>query len=150
MWIDDRSMDERRSTLGMLVAVMYADGKIAESERVLLLGACQRLRVPMQELDGMLAEVDTLRVIPAKTSKGRIHQLMDAVTMMLVDGDIDEREMALCQSIAEALGFDENVVPQLIMKITHLSSGGTSRQKAVDQLGSFAPSVTGAGRSGEG
>lgn len=42
-------------------------------------------------------------------------QLLDAVFMMVIDGEIDRREMELCQAIAIKLGFPSSVVPKLVI-----------------------------------
>ena len=54
--------------------------------------------------------------LPRKKSE-RIEELYDLVMLMMVDGDIDEMEMALCHVVAEQMKFDPEVIDTMVSEI---------------------------------
>ena len=52
-----------------------------------------------------------------ETPEQRVVYLKDMVLLMMCDGDIDDRELALCKATAIALGFKHEVIDAMIMDI---------------------------------
>ena len=58
-----------------------------------------------------------IKFIPPQTLEQQVTYLKDMVLLMMCDGEIDEREMALCKATAIALGFEHEVIDAIIMDI---------------------------------
>ena len=63
-----------------------------------------------------------------------MEHLYDLVTVMLVDGTIDERELVLCKSMAAKLGFKEENVGPMLREMMDRSMHGVAPEKAVEAL----------------
>ncbi len=113
-WFQNRSVAERRSAVKNVIAVMMADGQISDEEKVFLAMVCKRVGVSANELEGMLGNLTDIRFVKPQSAKECAAQLFDAVLMMMADGDISAREMALCKAIALGLGFRPAAVDRVI------------------------------------
>jgi len=133
-WFESQSTRERKSTVMNAVAVMAADGKITPEEKTLLAVVCTRVGLSPDELKSVLEHPEKVAFTPASDQKGRIMQLLDAVFMMMIDGEIDRREMELCQAIAIKLGFPSSVVPKLVTAIIEAIKKGQKRGSVASEV----------------
>lgn len=133
-WFESHSAEEKKSTVLNAVAVMTADGKITSEEKDFLAVVCTRVGLAPDELKSILEHPETVTFTPASSVKGRIMQLLDVVFMMMVEGEIDRREMELCQRIAVNLGFSSSIVPKLVMTIIEAINRGLERARVALEI----------------
>ncbi|MDY6862169.1 MAG: TerB family tellurite resistance protein [Thermodesulfobacteriota bacterium] len=132
-WFESQASKEKKSAVKNIVAVMLADGKITPQEQQFLSMVCKRVGVSDKELKEILKKPQNVKFIPAKSERDRLFQLMDVVYMMIVDGTIDRREMALCVTIATQLGFRPLSVVDIVNNIVaKIKQGKDRRQVSVD------------------
>ena len=133
-WFESQSTKEKKSTVKNVIAVMLADGKITSEEEELLAAVCVRVSLSPAELKSILDDPQSVSFTPAKAPKERIMQLLDVVFMMMIDGEIDQREMRLCQAIATQLGFPASAVPKLVMAIIEGIKKGRERTSVASEI----------------
>lgn len=110
-----KSEKERLSHLRNLISVAAIDGKIEESEMNILAKVASREGMSEYEFRRCLENPGSVKfVVPNSDEKCR-QFLLDLVVMMMVDGDIDEKEIELCKVIAVGLGYKPEVVHALIL-----------------------------------
>ena len=126
-WFGDLSTSERMSALKSVAAMMAADGQITDEEKALLGSICKRLNLTVDDVHAILRDPASVDFMVPSDPKERAHQLMDAVFMMIIDGNIDPREMNLCLKLAQALGFDPGIVPSVIAAIVEAIQQGQGR-----------------------
>lgn len=116
-WFKSRSKKEAESTLMTALFVMMADGRVDDAELGLLGLICNRVGLEPAEVKALMANPEAWKFVPARDVRGRVLQLADAVIMMLIDGDINERELAICLDIGLALGFPPDAVQAMVAKL---------------------------------
>ncbi|HUT88265.1 MAG TPA: hypothetical protein VMY37_02100 [Thermoguttaceae bacterium] len=133
-WFESQSTKEKKSTVKNVIAVMLADGKITSEEQEFLAAVCVRVGLSPAELKSILDDPQKVSFTPAKAPKERIMQLLDVVFMMMIDGEVDQREMRLCQAIATQLGFPASAVPKLVMAIIEGIKKGRERATVASEI----------------
>jgi len=136
-WFESQSTKEKKSTVKNAIAVMLADGKITSEEEEFLAAICVRVGLAPAELKSILDHPEGVSFTPAKDTKERVFQLLDVVFMMMIDGEIDQREMRLCQAIATQLGFPASIVPKLVMAVVEGIKKGRERASVAADIEKF-------------
>ena len=131
-WFESQSTKEKKSTVMNVLVVMQADGKITDSEKEILSGVCRRVGLSQKEYNEILDNPKKVKFTPAKDGKERLEQLIDAIYMMMADGEIDKLERDICMSIATKLDFRPSLVDDLVNKI--IQKFGLSKEKEVVQV----------------
>ena len=128
-----QSQQERETAVKNVIAVMLADGKIDPNEMKFLATVCQRAGLSEKELKNILQKPQSIKFTPAKSPNDRMQQLVDMVWMMLADGQIDQREMDMCITLATHLGFKPSAVGALVQHIiSELKKNRAKQQVNID------------------
>ncbi len=97
-----------------LVAVAMADGFLDDNEYDFLLERAEEIDLPIDEVKKLLDKADELTfLIPFNTAESE-EQLADIVYIMMVDGNIDDKEYQLCLNIAKKLELGQKELDYVI------------------------------------
>ena len=134
-----RDKKKRLSHVCNLVALSRMDGVMTLDEQEIILEVAENSGMTQEELDKILEHPEEVKsCIPRKKSE-RIEQLYDLVMLMMVDGVIDEMELALCHVVAEKMGFDSEIVDVMVASIidmiTHEVVFEAGVQKIMEDIG---------------
>ena len=116
-WFDDQATKEKKAAVMNVLAVMFADGKIDETEKKFLGAVCKRVGLSQEELKELLSDPGNIKFTVPESRKERIFQLLDMVFMMMIDGEIDQREMDVCITLATRMGFRPTAVSTIVEAI---------------------------------
>lgn len=112
-----REEREKLSHLKNLVAVAVADGKLEESELAALAVVMEGRGINPEYLERCIKNPKGIDFVKPKSHEKKIEYLKDMVCLMMCDGEIDEKEIAICKFTATALGFDDIVIDALLLDI---------------------------------
>lgn len=112
-----RESKEKLSHLKNLVAVAAADGKLEENEMAALATVMARDGLTTEDLERCFKDPKGIEFVPPQTNAQRVVYLKDMVLLMMCDGDINDRELALCKATAIALGFKHEIIDAMILDI---------------------------------
>ena len=112
-----RESREKLSHLKNLVAVAYADGKIEQTEMAALAAIMAREGLTPEDFERCVKNPKSIQFLPPESFEDCVDYLEDMVALMMCDGDIDDRELAICKATAIALGFKHEIIDALILKI---------------------------------
>lgn len=112
-----RESREKLSHLKNLVAVAFADGKLEDNEMAALATVMARDGLTPSDLERCIKKPQGIKFLPPETLGQRVVYLKDMVLLMMCDGNIDDKELALCKATAIALGFKHEVIDAMIMDI---------------------------------
>ena len=112
-----RESREKLSHLKNLVAVAFADGKLEDNEMAALATVMARDGLTPSDLERCIKKPNGIKFLPPETPGQRVVYLKDMVLLMMCDGNIDDKELALCKATAIALGFKHEVIDAMIMDI---------------------------------
>ncbi|MDX1332029.1 MAG: hypothetical protein R3252_03285 [Robiginitalea sp.] len=125
---------KRKSHFKNLFAVARADGNVDRAEMDLVIGLAEKFHLTTGEVTKIIRDPDAVALVTPKTPEERMEHLYDLITVMMVDGKIDERELFLCKSLAIKLGCEEDTVDALVRGLIDHAIGGIPPEKAVDTL----------------
>jgi len=133
-WFEWRSDKEKKSAIKNIVAIMMADGIIADEERACLKIICERVKVSPSELKIIMDAPDSTAFVVPKKKREKICQLVDIISMILSDGDIDEEERDIFFTVSDAFGFSREVALSIKTIITQSLESGESIEHICDKV----------------
>ena len=115
MEMKEKNNDQQR--LGQfknLVMLAAADGKVTDSELAVLLAVASRENITPDEFNRVIEDPDSITIDLPEDEDTKLAYLRDMVALMMVDGELDEQELAICKVYAMALGYRSSIVDGMI------------------------------------
>ena len=106
--------NQRLGQLKNLVMLAAADDRITDSELAVLLAVASRENIAPEDFSNVLENPDSVTIELHEDEDTKLAYLRDMVAMMMVDGELDEQEMAICKIYAMALGYRGSIVDGMI------------------------------------
>jgi uncharacterized tellurite resistance protein B-like protein len=100
-----------------LLAVAASDGSFDGLEVDYLLSMAQRFNINEEELRQIKDEPDRFEYEPPVTDRERFDHLHHLVSMMLIDGEVHNKEIELCKRFADILGLNPAFVDDFVKVI---------------------------------
>lgn len=108
---------ERLGQIKNLIMLAMADGRIDEDELAVIAMVAVREGMTADELDSVIDNIEKVEVELPRDIDTRKRYLQDMVELMVIDGEIHEDELNICQVYAIALGFNPDTVEQMVLDI---------------------------------
>ena len=111
----DKIKDQQRlGQLKNLVMLASADEKLTDSEMAVLLAVASREKITPEEFNKVIDDPDSVHITLPEDEDTKLAYLRDMVAMMMIDGELDEHELAICKLYAMALGYRGSIVDGMI------------------------------------
>ncbi|MEM6840599.1 MAG: hypothetical protein AAF944_15840 [Bacteroidota bacterium] len=107
-----------------LVAIAAADGYLNAREREFLAERAEETGIKSEEFDRLVKDADKLQYIVPLNQVQPQDQIMDAIFISVIDGEIAEQEHKLCVDMACRLGLEQEAVEQAIDEIKAIWARG--------------------------
>ncbi|MDB5121848.1 MAG: hypothetical protein JWN56_3066 [Sphingobacteriales bacterium] len=101
-----------------LVLLAAADNVLEEDESNLLLNIGNRLGLTAEEVLPMVDNLSLLSFIIPEEGVQKTLELQTLVQMMTQDGQVHEREYAMCLEFANRIGYSKDILDDLIQKFS--------------------------------
>ena len=108
---------QRLGQLKNLVMLAAADGRLTDSEMAVLLAVASRENLTPEEFNKVIDDPDSVNIILPEDEDTKLAYMRDMVAMMMIDGELDEQEMAICKLYAMALGYRSSIVDGMIADV---------------------------------
>ena len=105
---------QRLGQLKNLVMLASADERFTDSEMAVLLAVASRENISPEEFNRVMENPDSVEIALPEDEDTKLAYLRDMVAMMMIDGELDEHEMAICKLYAMALGYRGSIVDGMI------------------------------------
>ena len=108
---------QEQQSLGQLknlVMLAAADGQVTDSELAVLLAVASRENISPEEFNNVIENPDSISITLPEDEDTKLAYLRDMVALMMVDGELDEQELAICKLYAMALGYRGSIVDGMI------------------------------------
>ena len=119
--------NQRLGQLKNLVMLAAADDRITDSELAVLLAVASRENISPEDFSNVLENPDSVTIELPEDEDTKLAYLRDMVAMMMVDGELDEHEMAICKIYAMALGYRGSIVDGMIAGVIDSLDAGTDQ-----------------------
>ncbi|RMG65094.1 MAG: hypothetical protein D6722_16255 [Bacteroidetes bacterium] len=127
--------EEQLKNLGIfqnLYLVAAANGHISPEEEEFLLEVAHNLGLHQDEVDDLMARYPDLDFIIPEDREEAFFSLKNLVYMMIVDGEIDAQEYALCLRFARRIGLGETEIEGILNEYEDLRKERKAHQSEVD------------------
>jgi Tellurite resistance protein TerB. len=111
---ENKTEQQRLGQLKNLVMLAAADGHLTDSEMAVLLAVASRENLTPEEFNKVIDDPDSVSIQLPEDEETKLAYLRDMVAMMMIDGELDEHELAICKLYAMALGFRSSIVDGMI------------------------------------
>jgi len=112
--IDNPQECQRLGQLKNLVMLAAADGHLTDSEMAVLLAVASRENITPDEFNKVIDDPDSVNINLPEDEDTKLAYLRDMVAMMMIDGELEEQELAICKIYALALGYRSSIVDGMI------------------------------------
>ncbi|MEM9857831.1 MAG: TerB family tellurite resistance protein [Bacteroidota bacterium] len=109
-------IEKNKSHIKNLIALAMADGKMSQEEEHVLFATAHRLGMSGEELEAIKAHPDSIEFKTPQSYGDKIEQIYDFISLISVDGDIDEQEVKLCRSLALKFDLAPRIIDDLLEK----------------------------------
>ena len=106
--------NQRLGQLKNLVMLASADERLTDSEMAVLLAVASRENMTPDEFNKVIEDPDSVTITLPEDEDTKLAYLRDMVAMMMIDGELDEQELAICKLYAMALGYRGSIVDGMI------------------------------------
>ena len=103
-----------RGHLKNLLAVASSDGCLDNMEIDYVLSMAQRYNISEEELKTIKDNPEAYDYEPPVNDREKFDHLHHLVSMMLIDGEVHDREKEICKRFASSLGLKEEFVDDFI------------------------------------
>lgn len=110
----NKNDQQRLGQLKNLVMLAAADGHLTDSEMAVLLAVASREKLTPDEFNKVIDDPDSVTIDLPEDEDTKLAYLRDMVAMMMIDGELNEQEMAICKLYAMALGYRGSIVDGMI------------------------------------
>lgn len=105
---------QRLGQLKNLVMLASADENVTDSEMAVMIAVASREDITPEEFNKVMDDPDSVKIELPEDEETKLAYLRDMVAMMMIDGELDEHEMAICKLYAMALGYRGSIVDGMI------------------------------------
>ena len=105
---------QRLGQLKNLVMLAAADGRVTDSELAVLLAVASRENISPDDFNRVIEDPDSITIDLPDDEDTKLAYLRDMVALMMVDGELEEQEIAICKIYAMALGYRSSIVDGMI------------------------------------
>ena len=110
----NKNDQQRLGQLKNLVMLAAADGHLTDSEMAVLLAVASRENISPDDFNRVIEDPDSVTIDLPEDEDTKLAYLRDMVAMMMIDGELNEQEMAICKLYAMALGYRGSIVDGMI------------------------------------
>jgi len=105
---------QRLGQIKNLVMLAAADGRVDDSELAVIMAVASRENLTVEEFNQVIDNPDTVNIDLPQDEETKQAYLRDMVALMMIDGELDEQEMAICKVYAMSLGYRGKVVDDMV------------------------------------
>jgi len=122
------------SYIKSLIEIAQSDGFVDEQEVIFLTKVAERFKLSATEIKELKKHHRKVNFVSPTDISDRVALLYDIVNMMIVDGNISENEMQLCQKYARLLELNDEKVNKLIATINNDIARGYCREVTLNKI----------------
>lgn len=113
----DKQLAQRLGQIKNLIMLASADGHIADEELMVIAQVAMREKLSDEELNKVIEHPDDIHIEVPTDDEQRHQYLTDMVTLMMIDGELDEQEMSICKVYAMHIGYPSTKVDEIVNDI---------------------------------
>ncbi len=129
----DNQYDYRHDYIQQLFKMAHSDGHMDECEYHFILKIAQRLEIEVN-FEDLHQNLTNITLDPEASKRFGFDFLFDMSWLMLVDGEIDDKELELGMELGVQMGFQSTNIKQMILSIGQHKKMGLPPAEIKDRL----------------
>ncbi|MCC5929829.1 MAG: hypothetical protein JJU28_11325 [Cyclobacteriaceae bacterium] len=116
-WISNifnNKKDQAKNHIINLIDVAFADGNMDNAEMELIKSTALKSGITDEEFQEIISNPRSAKTYIPSDEKSRVEQLTEMVKIMIVDREIEEKEVKVCKKVAIQLNLAPQIVDELI------------------------------------
>lgn len=109
--------DQTKNHIINLIDVAFADGNLDDAELELIKSSALQSGMTEEEFQDIISNPRREKTFVPSDEKSRVEQLTEMVKIMIVDREIEEKEVAVCKKVAIQLNLAPQIVDELIDRL---------------------------------
>jgi uncharacterized tellurite resistance protein B-like protein len=107
-----------KAHLKNLIEVAMSDGQLDNIEIDFILALAKRFNISPAEVKRLKENTSSVQYDPPSSDRERFDQIHQLVRIMLIDGEIHERELQICKVLATRMGLRTDFVEDFVKVIS--------------------------------
>ncbi|MDN5203065.1 TerB family tellurite resistance protein [Fulvivirgaceae bacterium BMA10] len=128
------SSSNDKSYLKQLLKVAMADGHEDEIETKFIQKVAGQFNITAEEVQEIRDNLHNITFSEPKTGKERFKMIFDLVWIMMIDGQIDVGEIHTCSRVAMKMGYEPEIIEQLVEAIKDNADEEQSPEETYERL----------------
>jgi len=128
---------KKKYFLNGMVSVMLADHEIDDNEMELLITRAKQWGLSNRDVKDAITNPQNSTFSGSLDQNERFGFLFDLVGMMLINGEIDSRELKLITRTANSFGYPAQIIEKIIHAIIQGAQKGMAKSSVQSEVDSF-------------
>ncbi len=111
--------DRHLSHIQNLIDVAHADGNVDEKEMELIISISAKYDITRDDVMELTEKRKTVQFSPPSSYSAKVKLLEDLVKVMVVNKEIDDKEIEICKSLALKLHLSPVIIDDLVMNLVN-------------------------------
>ena len=126
-------LKRKKSHLKNLLAVGLADGTLDEIELAYLSELAKKNDISPEEVNQIIQDSGSIKFKAPHSFEEKVKQLHDLVTMMVINGEVHEKEVKICKSLSLKMDILPKMVDDLVLMIFSRTKEGTTQKIILEE-----------------
>ena len=132
--LESGELKRKKSHLKNLYMIAMADGRMANEEFEFILHVASKMYVSPEVVREVIQFQSDIEFYIPVHDREKLDQIHDCVGLAIIDGDLNDKELALCKLIAMKFGFRPVVVDAILESIISSIVKGLASDAALNKL----------------
>lgn len=134
---ESKSRKKNINHLSYLANMAKSDSKAEESEYEIFLFIAEKLDIGPSTAKRIMDNPEKIQLTSPRFLEDRKQVLIDVLSIMVADRQIDDAEKAMCRKFTRFLGFNERIVDETADSLLKYTQGKISQQKIEEIIDKF-------------
>ena len=129
-------MSPHKSHINMLVQLARIDGVVVQEEIDLITNIATDFGMSSEEISNCFEDPDQVGDLVSLPDDDKYELIYNMVQVMKIDGRLYKEEIQLCAKMASQMGYEEEVLTELMLKIysdPHITTNKASLKNAIQK-----------------
>lgn len=129
--------ESRKQHFKNLLTIALADGILDKGEIEFLFQKSSKYYLTLKDIEGITENAMHVKSAYVNDENTRCEKMLELIDMMLIDGEVHEREKRLCMSFGVSLGFNADHMEKLVTSALNAHEEGATPEEMLAIIKTF-------------
>ena len=123
--------------LNILVQLAKSDGHISQDEKTMINRIGKENSLAPNQIEALIKEPKPIGIIQDLPKESKLELIIDIIRLMKIDEQVHQKEMKFCKSIAVKLGYNTDVIKDLLNYISNTAQENSDKKLLKEIINKF-------------